>query len=264
MMRMNEPTGVDARSQASPTTAGAAGRRRVPKASDILADRLRARILGNGLQPGDPLPSEAELIRTYEYSRGTVREALRLLETDGLIDIKRGPKGGIRVREPDISQISRSLALFLTTTQTTTRSFMAFRQLIEPAAAAAAARAATAEQRRWLVGVTEQDADSTSWGGPVEFHNAIGVCSNNEILQVVIAALGQELTWQIPGERLDAHDREQTRRAHRKIAEAIEVGDPAEAEKAMRHHISQFEEVLKARGRLDEPIMPRAWWTAHT
>lgn len=53
---------------------------RVPKASDILADRLRGQILGRAMQPGDQLASEAELIAKEGFSRGTVREALRLLE----------------------------------------------------------------------------------------------------------------------------------------------------------------------------------------
>lgn len=61
---------------------------RVPKASDILADRLRAKILGRAMRPGDQLASEAELISGEGFSRGTVREALRLLESDGLIEIR--------------------------------------------------------------------------------------------------------------------------------------------------------------------------------
>lgn len=66
---------------------------RLPKISEQLADRLRATILGRGMRPGDRLSSEAELISHYGVARGTVREALRLLESEGIIEIRRGAAG---------------------------------------------------------------------------------------------------------------------------------------------------------------------------
>lgn len=251
--------------QPSDTTgaAPAAGRRqpRLPKASDVLADRLRGQILGNGMRPGDPLRSEAVLIAETGFSRGTVREALRLLESDGLIEIRRGPHGGIRVTEPDLSQVTRSLALLLTLSGTTMRSFSEFRQLVEPAAAAAAARTATEEQRGWLLALADTGTSRNgSWEPSVEFHEALGVCSNNEIIRVVVAAFGQELTWHVPGERLSASDMDETRRAHRSIARAVAAGDADRASAAMSRHLKQFERVLAANGRLDEPVLPRERW----
>lgn len=240
---------------------GTVRRDRLPKASDILADRLRARILGDGLRPGETLPSEADLIDAYGFSRGTVREALRLLESDGLIEIRRGPKGGIKVRHPDVSQIGRSLTLLLTVTKTTTRAFMDFRKLIEPAAAAAAARTASPEQQQWLLDIAE-DLPEVSSGlrRTVEFHEALGACSNNEILRMMIAVLGQGVAWHAPREQLSDEDLEHTRRAHRKIARAIAMRDADGAETAMLRHLDRFERVLEARRRLDQPVIPREWW----
>lgn len=240
-------------------------RDRVPKASDVLADRLRARILGDAMQPGDRLPSEADLITSYGFSRGTVREALRLLEADGLIEIKRGPTGGIRVRHPDLTQVGRSLALLLTVAETSTRSFLEFRKLVEPAVAAAAARTATPEQREWLLGIAEEvPGGKVGLGRSVEFHEALGVCSNNEILRAVSAALGQELAWHTPREQLSAADLDHMQRAHRKIARAVVAGDVAGAERATLHHLDRFERILDERGRLDQPVMPRDWWRSHS
>lgn len=234
---------------------------RLPKASDVLADRLRGQILGRGMQVGEPLPSEAGLIAEHGFSRGTVREALRLLESDGLIEIRRGPHGGIRVARPDLSQVTRSLALLLTLAETSMRSFSEFRQLVEPAASAAAARSASDEQRGWLLALAEAGASrSGPWAPSVEFHEALGVCSNNEILRVVIAAFGQELTWHVPGEQLSREDLADTRRAHRSIARAVAAGDADRASKAMLRHLQQFERVLAANGRLDQPVLPRERW----
>lgn len=234
---------------------------RLPKASDVLADRLRGQILGHGMQPGQALPSEADLIAEHGFSRGTVREALRLLESDGLIEIRRGPHGGIRVARPDVSQVTRSLALLLTLAETTMRAFSDFRQLVEPAAAAAAARSASDEQRGWLLALADAGTSRNgSWEPSVEFHEALGVCSNNEILRVVIAAFGQELTWHVPGEQLSAKDMEETRRAHRSIARAVAAGDAERASEAMTRHLQQFERVLAANGRLDQPVLPKESW----
>ncbi len=237
---------------------------RLPKASDVLADRLRGQILGNGMRPGEPLRSEATLIAETGFSRGTVREALRLLESDGLIEIRRGPHGGIRVTEPDLSQVTRSIALLLTLAGTTMRAFSEFRQLVEPAAAAAAARTASEEQRGWLLALAGAGSSRNgSWEPSVEFHEALGVCSNNEIIRVVIAAFGQELTWHVPGEQLSTRDLEETRRAHRSIAQAVAAGDADRASKAMTRHLQQFERVLAAKGRLDQPVLPPERWLSN-
>jgi GntR family transcriptional repressor for pyruvate dehydrogenase complex len=234
---------------------------RLQKASDVLADRLRARIIGRGMSPGEPLPSEAELIHDEGFSRGTVREALRLLESDGLIEIRRGPRGGIRVAHPDLTQVSRSVALLLTLAQTSMRSFSEFRRLVEPAAAASAARSATAEQRQWLLELAEQsDLRTALWEPSVEFHTAIAACSDNEILRVVVAAFGQELTWHAPGDRLTHEDMDETKGAHRRVARAIAAGDAERASRTMRRHLEKFEAVLAIQGRLDEPVVPREQW----
>lgn len=233
---------------------------RVPKASDLLAERLRAQILGRGLQPGDPLPSEAQIIAEHGFSRGTVREALRLLEVDGLIEIRRGPKGGVRVRHPEVSQIGRSLAVLLTLTETSTRAVLEFRKLVEPAAAAGAARSASRAQCQVLVDIAEDGAGQRSLGRSIEFHEAVGACSGNRLLEVAVNGLGVELAWHTPGEPLSESDIAGTHDAHRSIARAIAAGNEQRAARLMLGHIEEFERVLDKHGRLDQPIVPRERW----
>jgi DNA-binding FadR family transcriptional regulator len=87
----------------------------VPKAAELVADALRSRILRRELVPGDRLPSEAVLMAQYGVSRPTLREALRLLEAQQLVEVRRGSRGGgvIRVpgREPAIEAITLWLLL---------------------------------------------------------------------------------------------------------------------------------------------------------
>ena len=236
---------------------------RPPKMSEVLADRLRARILGEGLPPGRTLSSEPEIIARYRVGRATVREALRLLEADGLIEIRRGRGGGIVVREPDLGQSSRSIALLLAMRGTTVRALCDYRLLIEPAAAAAAARNATKEQVRWLLELAEQPSEP-NLGPAVDFHDALGECSHNDLLRVSIAALVPELSWHVPGEALSPKDIAGTVRAHRALARAVESGDAERARAIMRRHIEEFRRVLERHGRLDQPIMPRERWLSRS
>lgn len=238
-------------------------RARMPKASDVLADRVRSMILGENLKPGDPLPSEATLIEEHGFSRGTVRESLRLLEAEGLITIKRGPKGGIRVRYPDITQVSHSLALHFTMSHTTLGEFFIFRKLVEPAAAQEAARNATQEQRDYLLEVADdpRGLPPTLERAP-EFHGVIGECSNNGVYLVVLAALHRVIEWHSWSERLSDSDIEGTTQAHRAIAQAIARGDEKAASRAMLRHLETFEAVLDAQGRLEQPIIPARHWHA--
>src|SRR6202034_1155879 len=117
---------------------------------------------------------ETELIESSGFSRSTVREALRLLEADGLIVTKRGPGGGIRVSRPDINQISRSMSILFTSQAVTNREFLGFRQIMEPPLAGLAARAATAQQREWLLALAQKEqGDYSGVGSSVQFHEAI-------------------------------------------------------------------------------------------
>lgn len=233
----------------------------LPKASDVLAEELRGRILGEGMLPGDPMPSEADLMADYGFSRGTVRETLRLLESDGLIVIKRGPKGGVRVRHPEIRQVSRSLALLFSARETTLADLFTFRKLVEPAAAAAAARTASDEQRERLLDIAPKHYGVQRRFEPsIDFHAAIGRCSNNGVYEVMLTALHDVLQWHTSDEKLSHDDIEATRRSHVGIAKAINAGDSELAAKRMLRHLEQFERVLGAQGRLAEPIIPRQRW----
>ena len=85
----------------------------VPKASDVLADDLRERILLGEVPEGTALPTERDLVAQTHMSRATVREALRILEVQGLIRIKTGRTGGAFVQKPDDESVADSVALVI-------------------------------------------------------------------------------------------------------------------------------------------------------
>ncbi|MEO2108830.1 MAG: FCD domain-containing protein [Actinomycetota bacterium] len=233
-------------------------RRRLPKASDFLASELRAQILGDGLTPGAPLSSESELIEQYGLSRGSVREALRLLEAEGLIAIRRGPKGGIHVVHPDAGPLARSLALLFTTQETTLGDFFQFRLALEPHVAAEAARSASDEEKRSMLRTArEAEADPER---AADFHAELGRCASNSIFGFLLTALHHVLEWHLRLETIGPGDVEATIQAHRRIAKAIHSGDANRAEVAMRRHLQAFADLLDQHGRLGEPIVPKSTW----
>jgi GntR family transcriptional regulator, transcriptional repressor for pyruvate dehydrogenase complex len=82
-------------------------------ASEQVAEQIRSLIASGEVKPGDMLPSERLLIDAYDVARPTMRGALRILESDGLISIERGTHGGARVLEPDLVPLARLFGLHL-------------------------------------------------------------------------------------------------------------------------------------------------------
>jgi DNA-binding FadR family transcriptional regulator len=108
---------------------------KVQKAGELVAERLRRRIINGDLSVGDRLPPEEELTAHFGVARTTLREALRILETQGLIEIRRGRGGGGVITRPKPDQLAWNLALLLQFDGVTTADLDNARQLIEPALA---------------------------------------------------------------------------------------------------------------------------------
>jgi len=193
---------------------------------------------------GDQLPSERELAETFQVSRTSVREALRALETEGLIVSRTGM--GNFIAELPVETLVASLAKLLIEEKNALADIFELRKLIEPQIASLAAeRAAPAdidrmkrllEKQREQVqnGATGVDADS-------EFHFAIGQATQNHAIEKLVSGLldvlshSREESLQTSGRRQASID------SHRAIVTAIEAHDEEEAREAMLRHIQQVE-----------------------
>ena len=107
-----------------------------PKAAEIVAAELRHQIVTGRLKPGDKLHPENVLTTEFAISRPTLREALRLLESESLITISRGKHGGARVSSIDLSAAARQVGVFLQLEGATLQDVWLARTIIEPPAAA--------------------------------------------------------------------------------------------------------------------------------
>lgn len=86
---------------------------RIPKVADIVAETLRRKIVVGDYAPGQLLPPEAALMEAFDVARTTIRDALRVLETEGLLEVRRGGGGGGRVKAPSTSLVADYAAALL-------------------------------------------------------------------------------------------------------------------------------------------------------
>lgn len=108
---------------------------RVPKTAELIATNLRRQIVRGELATGEMLPPELQLMEEFGVSRPTLREALRILETESLIIMRRGSRGGAQVMTPTVSVAARHVGLLLQIQGTTIDDVYQARMLSEPACA---------------------------------------------------------------------------------------------------------------------------------
>jgi DNA-binding FadR family transcriptional regulator len=107
---------------------------RVPKTAELVASHLRRQIVRGELKEGDALPPESDLMEHFGVSRPTLREAFRVLESEALISVRRGARGGARVHTPDGDVAARYAGLVLQFRGATLADVYAARKAIELAA----------------------------------------------------------------------------------------------------------------------------------
>jgi GntR family transcriptional regulator, transcriptional repressor for pyruvate dehydrogenase complex len=222
------------------------GRVEVPRAANVLAEHIRQRILSGEIRPGENLPPERRLVEQTGLGRASVREALRTLETEDLIESRVGRYGGWVVRRPDEGSVSRSIDVFIRGRELRFESLLETREAIEPACAALAARHRTErdldelerESRRLravLHDVPEYLLANVRW------HLAVVRASHNELLIAIMTALSDAIHV---GTNIDDFNSDEVRlgalRAHERVTEAIRAGDPDAAFRRMNRHLHAF------------------------
>ena len=225
----------------------------VPKASDLLAARLREQILTGELEEGDPLPTERELGARARLGRSSVREALRILEHQGFLITRPGRNGGSVVRRPQRESVQTSLDHFIRGQQLRLVSLLEVRQALEPAAARLAARHREAGDMAKLERVHRALAAAFD-DVPrflrinVEWHLAVTEATHNELLVAFMSAIAQAVHAATDIENFNSDG---VRRAaltiHERITDAIRAGDEAAAEHRMRRHVGAYVSLVESR-----------------
>lgn len=216
--------------------------------SDMVATEIRRMVEDGGFGPGDKIYSENELTRTLEVSRTSVREAIRILEVQGLLTVRQGK--GIFVRD-SAEERAEALGRWIQSNSDNLFEIFEIRILMEPDCAARAAHYADAEEiaemREALRRFEDHCAKSALQGAIAQdkhFHNLVARASQNRTLHVLMSTFTRSLNegWitslSLPGRQI------KTISEHRAILDAIEAHDAEGARRAMRVHLENaFSEV---------------------
>ena len=234
------------------------------KRSDAVADRIRRHIFQAGLKPSDRLPQEPQLIDMFGCSRSTIREALKSLEVQGLVQNSTGPAGGARVASVSPARTIGLLSNYFYFHPINIVQIYQIRRLTEPELAASvvghlrdshfAALERTIEEQH------EHPTDAAGWAHhrkvEVEFHEIlIEACPNpllglmcrfvNEAINWTIGTVGDnELSWAFSCANIDYH---------RRLIDAFRSGDAERAREVMHEHVLSAESFLL---RPNEPQQP--------
>ena len=196
------------------------------------------------LKSGDRLPPERELAEKFVVSRTSVREALRALESLGLIEIRAGE--GTFVRQVSLDALVGPLALMMTSQREAIGELFEARRVLEPAIAALAASRATPEEVQEMERILESQAREVAAGrtGLAEdaaFHTAVGAAAHNHAITRIVHAImdlltqSREESLNTPGRPTRSHE------DHRRVLAAIGRRDAEGARKAMLDHIEAVE-----------------------
>jgi GntR family transcriptional repressor for pyruvate dehydrogenase complex len=220
-----------------------------PKSSDVLAEDLRSRIRSGEWPEGMALPAERDLAEQTGLSRTTVREALRILEIDGLIQIRPGRGGGARVRRPRGDELTRQLELFIWGRNITAEHLHDVRTALEALGAEGAARHRTDADIAELVAKTEAVEANVGnlrryLDANLDWHLAVVRASHNELLTAVMEVLSNAIHQATEIEAFDSDAvRRETLKIHRAILDAIVAQDAEAARRRMTRHVSAARDI---------------------
>lgn len=221
----------------------------VPKASDILASQLRQLIVQGKFTPGTFLPTERELVVESALSRTSVRDALRVLESEGLITTKVGRSGGSMVTLPGRAAVARSVELFVRTHGIRLESLLECRVAVEPTLARLAARNRTRAELDEITEIHEQfvasvDVVPNYKSINLDWHLAIARASGNEPLVALMEAVSMPIRDAMDYQHVTTPElRAGAVKAHTVILKAIREQDEDAAFKRMERHVSAYRDI---------------------
>jgi GntR family transcriptional repressor for pyruvate dehydrogenase complex len=219
--------------------------------------QVRQLIAEGKLKSGDRLPPERELAEKFRVSRTSVREALRALQSRGLIQIRAGE--GNYISDISVETLVEPLALVILPHREAVGELFEARRLLEPAIAALAARRATPEEIAEMERILEEQAREvvagrTGVAQDAAFHAALAGSAHNRAIVRIVNALvdlltqSREETLQTPGRPSRSH------LDHTKILAAVRQGDGPAAQRAVLEHLDAVEGLIAAgQGSVAEP-----------
>ncbi len=246
---------------------------RAPKTSELIAAQLRRQIVRGAVKPGEKLPPETRLMEQFGVSRPTIREAFRILETEGLIVVRPGSRGGAQVVAPDQTAAARHVGLLLQLRGATIDDVYEARKVAEPACAALLARcrteqdiadlAAAVAEIESVVEAGDGRPDPAQWVRlSYRFHELIMQRSGNKtlalqgaMLQDIVATHTALRASRSFGETGSPERFRHAVHAFKKLLALIEAGDADGAQRLWHSHMDSAAAFLLKDDLRDKPVV---------
>jgi DNA-binding FadR family transcriptional regulator len=220
-----------------------------------LVDQIQNAILEGRLKPGDKLPPQRTLMEMFQTSRASIREALRVLEQKGLIEVTLGVQGGAVVTTTNTDPITEVLTLLMHQKQVSLDHLEEFRLSVEGDVTALAARKARADDIQQLHRILADTRNHLRNGQPdvraflkadIDLHIALAEITGNPVFVAVVKMVHETI--------LGYYDRftfrhpavlEENYRDLCAIVDAVETGDPDAARRLARQHVQRFNRYMQ-------------------
>ncbi|MFA7587942.1 MAG: FCD domain-containing protein [Novosphingobium sp.] len=231
-------------------------RKRNVKRAERVAHEVVRRIVERGMVQGDKLPLEAEMLVEYGVSRSSLREALRLLEVQGLISIRPGPGSGTEVGTISPANLASTLSLYLMMARANLGQLLDAWLMVETLLARLAASSPDRNKVHALIapfasGASERDYELQAG---LEFHDCVAELADNPLLTIILGAVGYLVTEQVRIRVPEFELSDVTIDRHTAIADAILAGDAETAANIMHQHLLEATEEISARIPLDTQL----------
>jgi DNA-binding FadR family transcriptional regulator len=223
------------------------------RVSQGIVIQLEEAIVAGKFKPGEKLPPERELKETFQVGRGAVREALRVLEQKGLLEIRLGVHGGAIVTRPSTEPMLETLSLLVKRKKIPFRDIQEFRSTVESRIAALAAQRATKEDVQRLHLIVEQCRyyleTRPNWDKFLQedgkFHKELAAIAHNQMFALIADALHRNIHTYYTT-RLEKTDEilEMNIQDLDAIFQAVKRRDAVQAEEAMHQHIIRFDSYM--------------------
>ncbi|HEY4374464.1 MAG TPA: FCD domain-containing protein [Burkholderiales bacterium] len=229
-----------------------------------VAQELLARIAESTVEHGQTFATEAELLEQFKVSRPTLREGIRILESQDVLEQRPGPGGGLVLRKPSLDTLAHSLSIYLRFNHVPFVGVLKARELIEPALAAEAALQGSDED---FAEMAASIARMKALGDDQEafiaenrvFHGVVARASGNQVLETFWGAISLLAHGEHHGVRYTFGNRQHVIAAHQRILDACARRDAQAAAQAMSEHVGELEHLVRGRYQnlLDEPTKVR-------
>jgi len=222
---------------------------RKERVSDQIKTVLKQAILDGHFKPGDKFPPEVEIAAKYEVSKASAREALRELESEGLIQKKRGVFGGSFVAAPGPEKIMDVVSNAYLFGDVTASDLAELRRILEPGLAAMAAERRTEEDLAAMAACIEQVSHSIDNGTPdqtlaISFHCLIADACHNPFISALMASL-VHVFQQVLAKTPDMETAKQDLVYNRLFYECIRDRDKQQAAEVMADHFDTLDDIIK-------------------